>query len=812
VPEYPVESFRDTAPPRRAHDFGYAEGPSGKWEEEEESGLDLRRIFTAVVRRKWLVLILTMVGAAVAAMAWTQTSVRYTAQGSIWVDTEDRTTPAEVSPIRQPGLFETSAYIELFRSASVLLPVVEEFGLFLEVADEYRPLLDGLDLEEQFQAGSYTLTVAEGGAWNLEHAALGTLDSGDSGEPMGEDLGIRFSPRLRGIEAGTEIGFQLIQPFRAQNRLAGSLVPTVPGGANFIRVAYSGTDPERTTAILNAVLERHVEVAADLKRGRLDETQEVLESQLVTAEDLLARAEGALESFRVQTVVLPSDQATPISPGLELTRGPVFDNFFEMQTQLEEVRRDRARIVAVLDQLPGEGAPVESLEGIPAASNSRELEQVLDELVTLRGDLRLLRQRYSDEYPPIRDLLEQIQTLTGQTIPRILQGLVRELSDREARLTSMIDDASNELSEIPVRTIEEQRLRRQVQIQENLYNDLRSRVENTRLAAASSVPDVRLLDRAVVPVVPSEDPRILLAGFAILGGLGLGLVGAILLDRFDGRLRYPTQVDSEMGLNILGTVPRVKNPGGLRKRTENHSAVLEAFRELRIAISFAFGSAGPLTFVVTSPSEGEGKTFVSTNLAVAFADLGRRTVLVDGDTRRGDAHRMLGVARTPGLTDFLANGSTADVVRSTDYPNLSLVPCGTRGGSTPELLASPQMAEFLGTLKSSYDVVIVDSPPLTGGGDALVLSNLTGNLAMVLRAGSTERTLAADRVEALARFPFRLLGAILNDTDPSGFYGYYPTYLPSYLTDVDSADALESGGRLVLPGARDRKSDGKSDD
>lgn len=800
--EFPVGGPRESETPARASDFEYVERPPPMWEEEEESGFDLRRIFAAVMRRKWLVVLTTLLGVAGAAAAWLLVEPEYTAAGSLWVDVEDRSNPGVVSPIRQQGVFETTDYIELLRQGRVLLPVVQELALYLQVDPDQRPLLEGLEVEEQFLPGAYTLTVGEGGAWSLTHGQAGPVGSGASGEPMGADIGIRFVPELGDVAPETEVDFRLLPVNVAADQLGQDLVPTTPGReGNFIRVSYTGPDAERTTAIVNSVLERHVQVAGELKRSRLDETEQVLEEQLITAQNLLAQAETELENFRVRTVVLPTDQATPIAPGIEMTRGPVFDNFFEMQMDLEAVRRDRDRIMSILETLPDSAVPVASLEAIPAAARSRELEQVLSELVALRADLRLYRETYSDEYPPIQSVLSRIATISGDAVPRILTGLVQELDGQVIRLEEMVDNASTELSEIPVRTIQEASLRRQVDIQETLYNDLRSRVENTRLAARSSVPDVQILERAVVPFYPSKDPRLLFAGGSLLGGLMLGLLGAVLLDRMDKRVRYPTQVGKEMGLDILGTIPRVRKTSGRKKDDENHAAVLEAFRELRISISFAFGSAGPLTFAMTSPSAGEGKTFISVNLAVAFAELGRRTILIDGDTRRGDAHRMLGIERTPGLTDYLADRTSGEIIHETAHENLSFIPSGSRGSHTPELLASHRMAQFLGTLKRAYDVVIIDCPPLTGGGDALVLASLTGNMAVVLRSGSTERTLAAERVEALSRFPIRILGAILNDTDPSGLYGYYPTYLPSYLTEVEADEEAEGAGQLVLPGA-----------
>lgn len=781
-------------------------------DEDEDAGLDPRRIIAAIARFKWLIVASFLLGAVGAAVVWTRLDVRYTTTGSLWVDQERRSSnPGDVLPIRVSGLFETTAYIDVMKSLSVLLPVVESQKLYLDVGDGVRDLFAGFQLEERFIPGAYTLTVDPAGeSWTLSHAEAGLIDQGPAGEAIGEDAGIVFHPPAEWFPPGIEIGFRLKHPQQAARELGNALIIGTDAEGNFIRVSYAGTDPGRIADVLNAVLESHIQVSADLKRNRLDETQDVLEEQLIYAQELLSGAERALEDFRVRTITLPSDQATPIAGGLQMTRDPVFDNYFNMQVDLEAVRRDRDRLAGILQALPDTTIPVETLEAIPTASGSRELQQVLDELVDLRAELRVYRDRYSDQYPPIQEILTRIGTIQGETVPRVLRGLIQELNSRETRMVALVDSASAELSEIPTRTIEEARLERQVETQETLYNDLRARVENARLASASSVPDVRVLDRAIVPNSPSDDPRVLFAAMFLLGGLGFGVLAALVLDRVDSRIRYPTQVDRDIGLTILGSIPRVEK-GKDGKDGENRASVVEAFRELRISLGFAFGSAGPIMLTVSSPSQGEGKTFISTNLAVAFADMGRRTLLIDGDTRRGDAHRMLGLERCPGLTDYLKERTAGEIIQSTPYKNLDFIGGGTRGSHTPELLASAQMSRFLGTLKRAYDVIIVDSPPLSGGGDALVLASLTGNLAVVLRSGSTDKALAAAKIETLSRFPIRILGAVLNDTDPGGLYGYYATYLPSYLTPIDADGENGSGdgapAQLVAPGIEGDEAD-----
>jgi capsular exopolysaccharide synthesis family protein len=785
------------APPAEAsqmtYDDGFVPPPSSG------SSLDLRRYLAAALRRKWYLLGALVLGLLAAPVAYRMAPVNYVAEGNIWVEVE-QSGGGDLAPIRQAGLLESYAWIELLTSFAVLDPVVVEERLYLSHSSEAEDVFATFTLRDRFAPGSYVFAVSDdGGRYALRSSQGATVEEGAvaAGMAVGAEIGFDWTPEPEALEPATEYSFTVQQPRDAARQLADRLQTRMQSSGNFLGLSLSGTDPERIARILNAVMARHVELAADLKRGRLDEALAILEEQLVYAEQSLAQAEVDLEEFRVSTITLPTDQATPIAPGLAETRGPVFSSFFTMKVEVEQLRQDRERLQELIEELERTGeVSVPALEAIPALSRATELRGLLGELVSARSELRVFRDRYSDDYPPIQELLARIETIEEETIPQLVRGLLAEVDVRIDELQTRIDMASGELEAIPPRTIEEARLSRRVSIQENLYNVLRQRVETARLAAASSIPDVRILDRAEVPRVPAEDERITWAGAAFLGMLALGVGLVFALDWMDSRVRYPDDVSTDMGLEILGSIPRIKAGSGSRAR-ENTLQVLEAFRELRLTLGFAYGAAGPVTIAVTSPSKGEGKSLITTNLAVSFAEVGRRTLLIDGDTRRGDANRLLGLPGSPGLSDYLRQRTGDDIVQSTEYDNLDFIGCGTPGTDTPELLGSYRMAEFFGSLRRAYDVILIDCPPMAAGGDAVILSGLAGSMVVVLRTGSTEKQLASAKLDMLARLPIRILGAILNDVQPRGVYTYYSSYLPDY---HPGSDEEESEGRLLAEG------------
>jgi len=270
-------------------------------------------------------------------------------------------------------------------------------------------------------------------------------------------------------------------------------------------------------------------------------------------------------------------------------------------------------------------------------------------------------------------------------------------------------------------------------------------------------------------------------------------MGAVLVDRFDPRVRYPDQVTHDIGLPILGVLPHVKDRQA-GPDDEHVAEVIEAMRSVRLNLTHAYGTAGPMVVTITSPGIGDGKSLVSANLALSYAEAGHRTLLIDGDTRRGALHRALKRSRKPGLTDALAGHVPFEgAIQTTAWPSLDFIGAGTRYRDSPELLANAAMVELMGCVRTQYDVILVDSPPLGSGVDPYTLGALTGSLLLVLRTGATSLEFARMKLVTMEYLPIRLLGAIVNDVRPGSGYRYY-AYLSGYGT-TDEGTALTAPKR-----------------
>jgi capsular exopolysaccharide synthesis family protein len=759
---------------------------------QDEWTVDWRRTLTAVLRIKWWVLLLAALGAGGGLLVGRLRPAVYGAQATIWIDGAAASNGGGVDrgPFRPARLLDTDAWLDLLRSYVVLDDVTRRERLFLsEPAPADSAIMAGFDVTDRYRPGDYRLTLSPGG-YALSTGDGIPLDQGRLGDSVGRRLGFLWAPRNE--RGSRSITFTVLPLRDAARELSNRLDAKIDLNGSFLRIELRGSNPARLAAIVNAVAERYVAVAADLKREKLTELTKALETQLVAAQRTLADAESALEGFGVRTITLPSaadrGAATRAGEGAE-AQDPLRQEFFQATVERDQVARDRAALSEALSQAGDSGIGSGALQGIGAVQQSAELSQALKELTDKEAERRALQYRYAEEYPPLQRLTQEIATLRGQTLPALVRALAQELATREERLRGRLASASRDLRQIPPRAIDEARLRRAVTIAENLYTTVEQRYQEARLAENSAVPDVRILDAASVPRAPVTDlsHRLLALGFC--AGLGLALLGAVVLDRVDPRVRYPEQVSREMGLPILGTLPHLHRRwrGVDRKATE---AALEALRGIRLNILREHGGAsGALVFAVTSPGAGDGKSLLTSNLALSFAMAECPAVLVDADLRRGQLHRRLRVVRRPGLADFLRGDVDAEgILRETAIPGVSLIPSGLRTAAAPELLESPRLLDLLHGLRAQFPVVICDCPPLGAGVDAFLTGVAAGHVVVVLRTGVSHRLVAGNSLEMLRRLPVRVLGAVLNDVPALPAYRYYP-YAPDYTVSEEEAAA-----------------------
>ena len=757
----------------------------------------LERPLAAIRRYKWLVMAIIVMATAGGVVATRLVKPEYESRATLWIASQ--TPQGSGGPIRDRELLNPTAWTDLFKSFKVFDAVVRELSLYVQPArDDDAALFRNFSASESFYNGNYNFRVdRKTKRWRLSLEDAQVADSGSVGDSIGRPMGLKWSPDVKALAkvADRDVKFSVTQPREMSQDIMKRFAAVLPVKSNFLYLSLTDRNAAQAARILNALSTQYVATAADLKKGNSSEFAKILARQVEFAETSLKEAETALENFKVQTITLPTE-GTAVAAGTEMSTSPAMSSFFARKIEYDNLKHDREALEKAISAGQGGTIQQESILLIPFVMGpaGEQLRKQIADMNTQQGQLERARLQYKDEYQPVQTLINDLQQLKTKTIPATANSLLAELKEKEVDYQTRIGAASSDLQAIPARTIEEMRLKRNVMVSEGLYGQLKARYAEASLSEASAAPDVSILDSAITPQKPTKNTAPKLLGAAILGGLAVAIGIALLLDAMDKRIRYPEQAARELGMQISGTVPELLKAGA-PQTPEQISQLIESFRTLRMNVMHSSGAQ--VALAVSSPSPGDGKSFIASNLAMSFADAGFRTLLVDGDTRRGALHDMFGLPRTSGLTDFLAgDADERSIVHATGHENLYLIPTGTLRRRSPELLTSPSLGQLVADLRRHYDVLIFDTPPFAAGVDGYAIAAATGNLLVVLRIGQTERRMAAAKLLLVDRLPINVIGSVLNAAPARGEYEYYG-YVSGYATED-----MEPSNQIVQTSSR----------
>ena len=382
------------------------------------------------------------------------------------------------------------------------------------------------------------------------------------------------------------------------------------------------------------------------------------------------------------------------------------------------------------------------------ARRASDQETLLETRQALQGLLTERQERIAEIRQPLEDIDARIQARDGDLVQ-----LNAERQSTEAEIEPMLDPLRRQVSEI-----------------ESRLSNLSIGVE---LATGGGVEVLGYAFPTDTPVSPNIPLNL---AIGLVFGLFLGIVLAFIRDYFDDSVKSKETVDRVTGVSTLGLIPKVT--GGDELVTVHHptAPAAEAFRLLRTSVKFLGVERQVRVVQVTSPSPGEGKTMVATNLAVAFAQAGDRVVLVGADLRRPRMEEMLDVPLTPGLTAVLIGDVTLPqaIQTAAGVPNLSVLPAGFPPPNPSELLSGERARRLIDVLGQTYDVVVIDCPPVLPVTDSLVLARMADTTLLVTSANKTSKRSLTRAVELLRQVDAPLSGTVLNSASADDTFSTEP--------------------------------------
>ncbi|NLC36800.1 MAG: polysaccharide biosynthesis tyrosine autokinase, partial [Alcaligenaceae bacterium] len=368
------------------------------------------------------------------------------------------------------------------------------------------------------------------------------------------------------------------------------------------------------------------------------------------------------------------------------------------------------------------------------------------------------------------------------------------MNEQIAALEAEVERLSERIKELPALEQQLLNLMRDVTVSSELYAGLLNSAQQLRLVKEGKVGSVRLVDAAMVPERPIKPHKALALAIAGIAGLLLGIALAVLRNLFRPGLRTPTDVETQLGFDVLATVPKVM-PGdlGLRRNGKRpnqvladlapHAPAIESLRGLRTAMRHGLEQAANNIVMITGPAAGIGKTFTSVNLAAVVGASDKRVLLVDTDFRNGGVHQYFGQERAKGFSELIRGRCHFDeAVRRKVLPNVDMLTTGTLPRNPAEVLLAARTGELLREWSQLYDMVVLDTAPVLTVSDPMALAPHAGTLLLLARAEKTTSAELEESARRLSRAGGHVSGVIFNDfnNEHHRFSARYGAYRAAY--------------------------------
>lgn len=587
------------------------------------------------------------------------------------------------------------------------------------------------------------------------------------------------------------------------------------GYSNIINILITSEDPVFAQRVANTIAQVYKEQHALNLNKRTFEAKKFIENQLAVVKERLRNSEEEVRKFREENKLISLSaqtsrmlgQMTALQTGYEKSV-ETYEKINDIEKQLQRAgdRPLTSKISFYIKEAPG----------LYQSLNNR-----LVQLMLKRDSLLLI---YTEKYPQVVEINEQVREIVVNMTAQI-SSQKKVLAENIKTLKKKIAEMDKHIKALPEKGLKLGRLRQKVGVNREIYILLEKKYQESLIKEAEKIEEVQIVKPALEPTKPINPPKTVATGVVgTLIGLILGIVFGFVVETFDTSIGAIEDVEELIGVNVLGIIPHVsiqdikatlldESRGEMDDKTaEKYSRIVshfapkstlaESYRALRTNLSFAGVEGEMKSIVITSSSPREGKSTIVVNLAVTMAQAGNKVLLVDGDMRKSMIANVFGIDQVPGMSDIiLGNYSLEDTVRSvTDImtgkismedimktpgmDNLYIVTSGTIPPNPAELAGSRKAAELIKQMKSEYDIVLIDAPPLLAATDAAIYGSIVDGVLLVYRVGVVGRAILKRAKAQLDNVKAKVVGIVLNglkaeispDFAQQDYYKYYYYY------------------------------------
>jgi len=582
-----------------------------------------------------------------------------------------------------------------------------------------------------------------------------------------------------------------------------------------VRVSYTSIYPEQAANVVNTLFDEYIAFNLDIKTESTRRASEFITRQMNALQNSLAQKEEELQKYgkSKDLIYLTNEENAEVG------------KFSELSSAFTEAQIDRINKESVYRELKRK-----KFEEYPGVRDNAVINALKTDYSTKEAEYKRKSQQFKESYPEMKELKSELESLRQQLDQEtrdIAEKALKEAKtnyesavNKEESMAGLLERQKKEMATSNSNAIYYKSLNIEVENMRNLQNYLDRKHKESMLSSnldGYQISNIKVIDPADVPRQRISPKRKIILMTALVIGFAVGLALIFFLDFLDRTVKDPDDVKAILSVPTLGVIPsstakstyntyfqylpyktkRGKENGGEAKAIEMinyvdpESPLSESYRNIRTSILLSTAGQAPRIITVSSARPAEGKTSTAVNLAVAFHQLGKKVLLIDGDMRKPRIHKIFRLKNTVGLSSYLVGRSEwSKIVFKTDIPNLFVIPSGPIPPNPVELLDSTVMTSLVKeTAAPQYDFIFIDSPPFIEIMDPILLGKLSEGMVLVTWSGKTNRNVLEKVAEQVRQFDIRLLGVVLNKVNLKGDgIGY--NYAYEYNTQEEDREGI----------------------
>ena len=730
-------------------------------EQVTDESLTLTDLLRIVLKHKWTLLTVILLACAVAAVRTFLSTPIYRSTVILQIDRAaqrvvsfnndvDREQPSE-----EPNSLTTQ--VELLKSRSLAERVIDELRL-----DQSLP----------------TVPQATGDANSLAR---------EGARPAGEtELGFK-GDYLERIVSGYR---QLTNPSTRNKEVLGrdavlksfveALTVEPIRNSRLIKLHVENTSPQLAARIANSTVQAYIAMGLERKMDASSYAKTFLEDQIKQIKAKLEDSERKLNRFAQEKQILTLDEKTSV----------VNQTYTDFASALSKAEQERIKIEALYNEIK------KNPDNVAMVGENKTVQSYKEQKAKLEIEYQQNLRIYKPDFPKMQQIKAQIGEVDAQikkeisSIAATVQAQYQSSQQQESLIRDKLGQTRKQVLSTQDSSIDLNLLKREVDTNRQLYDGLLQRIKQLGVSGGVVTNNISVVDPAESSLFPYKPnlPRNLLIGLA--AGLFIGLCIVFVLEFIDDSIKFPDEVERTLGLPLMGIIPRISRKRGESKsvaldvHNDPRSTLAEAYRSVRTALQFSTPEGAPKRLVVTSTTRNEGKSTTALALAINFAQMGQKVLLIDGDMRNPSVHKLLEIPNEYGLSNLLSSDSRGEkMIMRTAIPNLSVITAGPVPPNPVDLLMGPKLLLLLNVASTlGIEYVVLDAPPLLGIADSIVLGNQLQNILFVVQASRTRKSHIKNALRRLRLAGLLPRGVVLTQTlrgalpqDYESYYGYGPT-------------------------------------